>query len=83
MRDPLNIGEKVFILSSRIRKKDAPGSFYKTTTENRPFYNWKEIFTIKDVVNNDGIYNYWLKKLQGRFLREEIFALNAQFRNGI
>ena len=83
MRHPLNIGEKVFILASRIRKKDAPGSFYKASTENRPFYNRKEIFTIKDVANNDGIYNYWLKELQGRFFREELFALNGQFRYGI
>ena len=83
LRHPLNIGEKVFILASRIRKKDAPGSFYKASTENRPFYNRKEIFTIKDVANNDGIYNYWLKELQGRFFREELFALNGQFRYGI
>ena len=83
LRDPLNIGERVFVLSSRIRKKDAPGNFYKATTENRPYYNRKEIYTIKDIVNIDGIYNYWLNEQKGRFLREELFALNNQFSHGI
>ena len=83
LHDPLNIGERVFVLSSRIRKKDAPGNFYKATTENRPYYNRKEIYTIKDIVNIDGIYNYWLNEQKGRFLREELFALNNQFSHGI
>ena len=79
IRDPLNVGEKVFILSSRIRKKDAPGSFYKATTENRPYYNRKNIYTIKNVVKVNDIYNYWLNEEPGRFVREELFALNNQF----
>ena len=79
LRDPLNIDEKVFIISSRIRKKDAPGSFYKPTTENRPYYNLKEIFTIKKVALINGVYNYWLKEEPSRFMREELFALQNQF----
>ena len=75
LRDPLNIGEKVFILSSRIRKKDAPGSFYKLATENRPYYNRKEIFTIKKVALINGVYNYWFEEEPTRFMREELFAL--------
>ena len=62
LRDLLNVGERAFILSSRIRKKDAPGSFYKASTENRAFYNRKEIYTIPGVVNIDDIYNYWLNE---------------------
>ena len=83
LRDPLNVDERVFILSSRIRKKDAPSNFYKASTENRPYYNRKEIYTIKDVVNIDGVYNYWLNEQQGRFLGEELFAVNNQFNYGI
>ena len=83
LRDPLNVRERVFILSSRIRKKDAPGALYKATTENRSFYNRKEIYTIKDVVNIDGVCNYWLNERGRRFLREELFALNSQFQHGI
>ena len=38
LRLPLNIGEKVLVLAERIRKKDAPGSLFKVSTENRPFF---------------------------------------------
>ena len=39
LRDPLKIGEKVLVLAERIRKKDAPGFLYKSTTQNRSFFN--------------------------------------------
>ena len=35
--DQLDIGEKVLVLAERLKKKDAPGRLYKSTTENRPF----------------------------------------------
>ena len=84
LRSPLNIGEKVLILAERIKKKDAPGFLFKASTENRPFFNREHIFTIiKRNKLNDGSYLYWLaeegRKIEGRFLREEIFALNNQF----
>ena len=37
LREPLVIGEHVLILASRLKKKDAPGVLYKSTTENKPF----------------------------------------------
>ena len=37
LRSPLNLEEKVLVLAERIRKKDAPGSLYKASTENIPF----------------------------------------------
>ena len=84
LRSPLNIGEQVLILAERIKKKDAPGFLFKASTENRPFFNREHIFTIiKRSKLNDGSYLYWLaeegRKIEGRFLREEIFALNNQF----
>ena len=36
LRSSLEIGEKVFVLSERLNKKDAPGKFYKNT-ENKIF----------------------------------------------
>ena len=80
----MNIGEKVLVLAERLKKKDAPGKLYKNTTENKPFSNRDRIFTIdKNVRLNDGAYLYWLKegelKVKGRFLRQELFALNEQF----
>ena len=84
LREPLKIDEKVLVLAERIKKKDAPGVLFKSTTENIPFFNKKEIFRIKkrNLVNN--VYNYWIKKennqnIDKRFLREELFALEKNF----
>ena len=48
------------------------------------FFNRKRIFTIyKRAKLNDGTFLYWIeengKKIEGRFLRQELFALNNQF----
>ena len=84
LRSPLDIGDKVLILAEHLRKKDAPGKLYKSTTENRPFFNRNRIFTInKRVRVGDNTYYYWLKEngqeIKNTFLREELFALNDQF----
>ena len=81
LREPLNINEKVLVLAERIKKKDAPKFLFKSTTENIPFFNRKEIFTIERYVLIDGSYYYWLKnqkneKINKRFIREELFALH-------
>ena len=62
LREPLKLDEKVLILAERIKKKDAPGVLFKSTTENIPFFNKKEIFKINKIVLVNGIYNYWIKK---------------------
>ena len=60
---PLGIGEKMLVLSERLKKKDAPGRLYKSTTENRPFFSRSRIFTInKRVLTGDNTYYYWLKE---------------------
>ena len=84
LRSPLNLGEKLLILAERIKKKDAPGFLFKASTENRPFFNRDHIFTIIKMSKlNNGSYLYWLaeegRKVEGIFLREELFALNNQF----
>ena len=84
LRSPLNIDKKVLVLAERLKKKDAPGNIYKASTENIPFYNRKKIFTIyKRAKLNDGTFLYRIeengKKIEGRFLRQELFALNNQF----
>ena len=83
-RSPLEIGEKVFVLSERLKKKDAPGKFYKSPTENKTFFNRDRIFTIvnRSKINDQG-FIYWIKesnkKINGRFLRHKLYALNNQF----
>ena len=84
LREPLKIDEKVLVLAERIKKKDAPGVLFKSTTENIPFFNKKEIFKIskRNLVNK--VFNYWIKKennqnINNRFIREELFALENNF----
>ena len=83
LRSPLQVGEKVFVLSSRLKKKDAPGQIYESTTENRPFFDRNRIFTIKNCTNINSTNYYWItendRTIKGRFLREELFALKNQF----
>ena len=42
LREPLLLGEKVLVLAERLKKKDAPGLLFKSTTENISFFNRKE-----------------------------------------
>ena len=84
LRNPLNLDEKVLVLAERLKTKEAPGNLYKVSTDNMPFFNRDRIFTIyKRAELNNGTYLYWVeedgKKINGRFLRQELFALNNQF----
>ena len=79
----LNIGEKVLVLAKRLKKKDAPGKYFKSPTDNIPFFNRNRIFTIYQKVKlNINSYLYWLeeneREVKRRFLRQELFALNNQ-----
>ena len=63
LRDPLEIGEKVLVLAERLRKKDAPGRLYKSTTENKSFFNRDRTFIISERSKlNNNTYLYWLKE---------------------
>ena len=39
LRDPLEIREKVLVLAERLRKKGGSGRLYKSTAENKSFFN--------------------------------------------
>ena len=72
LRSPLNLDEKVLVLTERLKKKDAPGNLYKASTDNMPFFNRDRIFTIyKRAKLKNGTYLYWVeedsKKINGRF----------------
>ena len=75
LRENLNINKKVLVLAERIRKKSVPGKFYKQLVQN--IYFNKEQKT-------DKIQYYWLKdekykKIEKRFQRTELFAVNTNF----
>ena len=85
-REPLDLGELVHVLGERLKKKDDPSKLYKCSTENKPFFNKSQLFTIrKRVIFNNGSYDYWLSKrgkeniIDKRFIRQELFALRRQF----
>ena len=84
LRSPLNLDEKVLVLAEILKKKDASENLYKASTDNIPFFNRNRTFTIfKRAKLNNGTYLYWVeengKKIDERFLRQELFALNKQF----
>ena len=88
LRRPLNLSEKFFVLAERLKKKDASSKLFKASTKNMPLFNRNRIFTIyKRAKLNNGSYLYWVeedgKKIKGRFLRQELFALNQQFEKWI
>ena len=75
LRSPLNLDEKVLVLTERLKKKDAPGNLYKASTDNMPFFNRDRIFTVyKRAKLKNGTYLYWVeedgKEINGRFLRQ-------------
>ena len=68
----------------QMKKKDAPGRLYKSTTENKSYFNRDRIFKISEISKlNNNTYLYWLKengrKTKKRYLRQELFTLKDQF----
>ena len=84
LRSPLYLDEKVLVLAEKLKKKDASGKLFKSTTNNMPYFNRNRIFTIYKRAKLDNSFClYWVEedgqKVKGRFLRQELFALNNQF----
>ena len=83
LRENLNIGEKVYVLAERIKKKSAPGKFYKQSVQNISFFNKDTVFTIRKKQLIDKIMYYWVKSpladLNKHFPRSELFALKSIF----
>ena len=85
LREDLSIGEKVFVLAERIKKKSAPGKFYRQSVQNISYFNKEKIFTIWAIKTINKIKYYCLKnaetdrKVSKRFMRTELFALKNNF----
>ena len=79
LRENLNIGERVYVLAERIRKKSAPGRSYKQSVQNISFFNKDTVYTIRKKQMIGGVRYYWIKStiadLPKRFSRSELFAL--------
>ena len=61
LRKNLNIGEKVYVLAERIKKKSAPGKFYKQSVQNISYLNKDIVFIIRKKQTIDGRKYYWIK----------------------
>ena len=79
------VGEKVTVLAEGIKKKAAPGRFYKQSVQNISYFNKDNTFVLrKNQLIND-ITFHWLtdvqtnKKVSKRFQRTELFAIRGNF----
>ena len=83
LRENLNIGERVYVLAERIKKKSAPGKFYKQSVQNISYFSKETVYTIRKKKMIDGIRYYWVKSLIAdlpkRFSRTELFELRSNF----
>ena len=81
--EDLKIGEKVYLLVERIKKKSAPGKFYKQSVQNISYLNKETVYITRKKQLIDGIRYYWVRSpindLPKGFLRTEIFALKSNF----
>lgn len=83
LRDDLFISERVYVLAERIKKKSAPGIFYKQSDQNISYFNKDMIFLVRKKQVIDDTTYYWLKNMKTnknvakRFSRSELFALRA------
>ena len=75
--------EIVYLLAERIKKKSAPGKFYKQSVQNISYFNKETIYTIRKKQLIDKRRYYWVRSpindLLKRFLRTQIFALKSNF----
>ena len=73
----------MYVLAEGIKKKSAPGKFYKQSVQNISYFNKENIYKFRKKKIIDGIRYYWIKSsltdLPKRFQRSELFALRANF----
>ena len=85
LRENLNIGEKVLVLAERIKKKSAPGKFYKQSVQNIYYFKKQKTFSLRKKQKIEKIDYYWLVDLQTnrhvkkRFQRNELFPIKNNF----
>ena len=83
LRENLMVGEKVSDLAERIKKKSAPGKFYKQSVQNIGYFNKETVFTVRKKKTINNIKYFWVKSLFREiskcFSRSELFALKSNF----
>ena len=83
LREKLDVGERVYVLAERIKKKSTPGKFYKETVQTVSYFNKETVYIVRKRKEIDNINYYWIKcplsDLKKQFLRSELFALKESF----
>ena len=83
LRENLTIVERVYVLAERIKKKSAPGKFYKQSVQNISYFNKETVSTVRKEKTIVNMKYYWVKgqfgEIKKRFLRSELFALKSNF----
>ena len=83
LRENLMVGERVSDLAERIKKKSAPGKFYKQSVQNIGYFNKETVFTVRKKKTINNIKYFWVKSLFREiskcFSRSELFALKSNF----
>ena len=83
LKENLKVGERVYILAKRIKKKSAPGKFYKQSVQNISYFNKETVYIIRKKQKIDEITYYWVKSLlndlKKRFQRSELLTLRENF----
>ena len=46
LRSPFEVGEEELVLISRLKKKDSPGKFCKSSVDSKSYFNKSETFLI-------------------------------------
>ena len=70
LREDLMVGEKVLVLAERIKKKAAPGRFYKQSVQNISYLNKDKTFMIRKKGSINDIIFYWLGDVQTKSLKK-------------
>ena len=60
LREDLMVGEKVFVLAKRIKRKAVPDKFYKQSVQNISFFNKNRTFIMRKIQLINNIKYYWL-----------------------
>ena len=53
--------KNVYVLAERIKKKSAPGKFYKETVQNISYFNKETVYIVRKRKEIDNINYYWIK----------------------
>ena len=73
LRENLSTGEKVLVLAERIKRKPAPGKFYKQSVQKITYFNKEKTFSFIKKQNIDKIDYYWVKNLETNRKISKIF----------